>query len=393
MCRGQVPLSLRDAIAQGLSSNPSSAISRARIDQAEGQKRQAGLSPNPRLYLQTEDVRWSGNPPFSYWHSTEDYAYIGQTFEIGGKRTRRVEVASADVHASQLEDELVRRQIQAQIIGAYWAAAGAARMRDLYQRDLRIYQEDEEYIRNRVREGVAVEVDLMRIQIERDRVRIQALNAARDYEQATVNLYRAMGRSDFPETTLTDALDRFAAVTVPGIESVLRARPEERMSQTAIARAEAELRLQRADAKPDPEVFGGYKRDVNVDTLYAAVQIDLPLRNRNQGNIGSAEAEVRIARKDLNRTEANIRAEFTAATRAYQIQQDAVSRLPRTRAIAEETVRLARAAYREGGIDLLRLLDAERSGIDFELQYLQNMVQLKQATANLQLASGEELQP
>ncbi len=393
LCRGQVSLSLHDAVVEGLANNPSAAISRERVDQAQALKTQAALKPNPRLYLQTEDIRWWGNPAFSYWHATEDYAYLGQVFETGGKRARRIDVASADVHASELQDNLVKRQLQATIIMNYWTAAGAAQLRDLYQRYLRTYQEDEDYIRNRVKEGVTPEVDLMRIQIERDRVRVQSINAARDYERASVELYRAMGRTDFPETTLTDPLDKPVQIPLPDIQTVLADRLEDHVSRQAIARAEANLKLQQANAKPDPEALAGYKRDVNFDTLYAALQIDLPVRNRNQGNIGSAQAELSIAKSNLYRTDANIRADFASALREYQLEQSTVSQLPQTRATADETVRLARAAYREGGIDLLRLLDAERSRIDFEIQSWQNLVQLRQGILNLQMAAGTELLP
>lgn len=394
VCQGQAPLSLQNALTQALANNPSLDVSRGRIHQAEAQRKQAGLSPNPRLYLHTEDIRAWDRPAFSYWHSTEDYAYLGQIFETGGKRARRIDVAATDVRDTQLRQELLERQIRAQVSTNYWAAAGAARIRDLYGQYLRTYDEDVEYIQNRVKEGVTAEVDLMRIRIERDRVRVQVMNSSRDYDRALVELYRAMGKSDFPPTTLTESLDRApSGLLMPDMKEALSARPEGKISQEAVARAEANLKLQRANAKPDPEAFVGYKRNMIYDTLYASLQIDLPIRNRNQGNIGSAQAELQIARANVAVTEANIKADLTGAIRSYRDEKDLVDRLPATHSESLETVRLARAAYREGGIDLIRLLDAERTEIDFEMQYLQSLVQLRQSIVNLQIASGADLQP
>lgn len=48
--------------------------------------------------------------------------------------------------------------------------------------------------------------------------------------------------------------------------------------------------------------------------------------------------------------------------------------MPNTLTTAQETERLARAAYREGAIDLLRLMDAERNRIDVETQYYRALV-------------------
>src|SRR6266566_9036317 len=89
---GQAPLTLADAVSQALAGNPRLAIASARIGVAEGLRKQAGLSPNPRLILQLENTRLWENPPFSYPRDTASYAFVAQTFETGGKRTRRVEL-------------------------------------------------------------------------------------------------------------------------------------------------------------------------------------------------------------------------------------------------------------------------------------------------------------
>ena len=63
--------------------------------------------------------------------------------------------------------------------------------------------------------------------------------------------------------------------------------------------------------------------------------------------------------------------------------------LPNMRQQAEETVHISRAAYREGGTDLLRLLDAERSRLDTELLYFRTLSQFQQSVVNLQAAVGQ----
>ena len=55
---------------------------------------------------------------------------------------------------------------------------------------------------------------------------------------------------------------------------------------------------------------------------------------------------------------------------------------------AEETARIAAAAYREGGTDLLRLLDAQRLQLETQLVYVQALVDYRLAVANLETAMG-----
>ena len=242
-----VPLGLHEAVGQALASNAALAASRGRVEQARGQKKQAGLAPNPRLYLQTEDVRWWGSAPFSYANSTEEYGYVGQVIETAGKRGKRVGVADADLHGTELQDDLFRRRLVAQVSIDYWIAASAARIRDLYREDVKTYDEDVRYLADRVREGMAAPVDQMRLEIERDRISMQSANAARDYEQALIELYRAMGRSDAPaDVKLSSQLER------PHRGKTFASRPDQGRSKSQTAACQRQARpgsLRRLQAK------------------------------------------------------------------------------------------------------------------------------------------------
>lgn len=385
-------LTLEQAVQEALRVYPQAAFADARVAEASGQQTQAGLRPNPRMTLQTEDIRPSSpGLPFSFVDSTEDYFLLAQVIETGGKRGRRVDVANAALGASEIEREQVRRQIVAQVSRAYWIAVAARRVRELADQNLRTYEEDVTYSSNRVKEGVAAEADLMRIEIERDRARSSLLTAAREVDQTAVQLFRAMGRMDFATVQLTGSLEDTGAVALPDVTRALAMRTEMRIAQRENQRAQADLRLQRADAKPDPEAFVGYKRNIGLDTAYAAMQLDLPVRNRNQGNIASAAARTREAEANLRMVELSVRAELEAAQREYLAERQLLQDLPRTVTRAEESERLARAAYREGALDLLRLLDAERSRIQIQVEYFRALADLQQSVVNLQLASGEKL--
>jgi cobalt-zinc-cadmium efflux system outer membrane protein len=200
-----------------------------------------------------------------------------------------------------------------------------------------------------------------------------------------------MGKREFPPTRLTDALENIGQVTLPELTRVLQVRPELQVARQAVAEAEANIRLQKANSKPDPEAIVGYKRNGAFDTLYGAVQINLPVRNRNQGNIASAQARLRIAHANLNTIETNVKADVEAAIRAYRDVRALLDILPDTLSRATEAERLARAAYREGGIDLLRLLDAERSRIQAQAEYNRALTDLRQSIIGLYLAGGGNL--
>jgi len=65
-----------------------------------------------------------------------------------------------------------------------------------------------------------------------------------------------------------------------------------------------------------------------------------------------------------------------------------VTTLEPLRQHAQNIAEIAQGAYAQGGTDLLRLLDAQRSRREAELAYVQGMVAYQQSIANLQAAEG-----
>jgi cobalt-zinc-cadmium efflux system outer membrane protein len=215
---GQVRLTLAEAISRALTGSARLATASDRIGIAEGLRKQAGLSPNPRLIFQLENTRFWGNTHFSYPHDTASYAFIAQTFETGGKRDRRVELATENIRGSELELQLQRHQIASRVSSAYWAAAGAARVRDLLQQEVAGFERLVQLNRDRVREGAAPEVDLLRMEVERDRLASLARTAAQDAERTRIALFREMGSLEFPPVVFADALEQTRPVGSPTVK-------------------------------------------------------------------------------------------------------------------------------------------------------------------------------
>jgi cobalt-zinc-cadmium efflux system outer membrane protein len=203
-----------------------------------------------------------------------------------------------------------------------------------------------------------------------------------------VALFREMGKSEFPAVLLTEALDGLKVIEID-LPGALDRRPEMRLAHQAIEQAQANWRLQRANAKPDIDTQLGYKRTLGFDTLYAAVQIPLPVRNRNQGQIAAAEGELKAAEANLKAAEAQIRADVQIAATDYEARRRLVTETLRPmREEAGEVSRIAQAAYREGGFDLLRLIDSERARLEAEILYARTLAEYQQSAVALQIALG-----
>lgn len=381
------------AQATAQAGHPLLAAMRGRVEAARGAVRQSALRLNPRLNLQTENARIPNSPqPFVFGRDTDNFVFLQQTFETAGKRDRRMEVAGLALARAEAELEIERRRILTRVGLAYWAAAGAQALLGLLEESRKNFQQIVEYHEVRVREGAMAESDLLRVRLEADRIALAANNASLELQRARIQLYREMGQGEFPEARLAGALDlREDRLIDARVEEALVRRKEIDLARTAVAEARARLALQQAAARPNVDGLFGYKRATGFDTVIAGLQVDLPFLNRNQGNIESAAAEVRVAEANLAATEALVRAEVQTARAEYLLRRNQVREfLNRFRSQAAETSRIALAAYRLGGADLLRLLDAERLRIEVEVQngrslaeYRQSIVQLESALGNL----------
>jgi outer membrane protein, heavy metal efflux system len=385
----QTPLSVVDAVSQALANNPRLAVAAARVGVAQGLREQAGLAPNPRLIFQLENTRAWGNPSFSYPQDTATYAFVAQTLEMGGKRNRRVELAAENVRSSQLEVQLQQRQIASRVRTAYWSAAGAARVAHSLEAEVTSFERVVQFHRDRVREGAAPEVDLLRIEVERDRLASLARSAHEEADRTRIALFREMGMREFPPVEFTEVLEQVHPVVPLAPSEVLEQRIEMALAREAVEQARANLRLQQANAKPDPDLHLGYERISGFDTVYLAAQIPLPVRNRNQGQIEAALADLRAAEASVTATEAGIRAEVETAARDYDARQKLLNETLRPMLErAGEVYRIVDAAYRETGTDILRLLDAERTSIDTEVMYTRGLSELQQSAVALETAQG-----
>ena len=180
-----------------------------------------------------------------------------------------------------------------------------------------------------------------------------------------------------------------ARATRQTVETALVHRPEILIGRAHVERARANVALQRSLARPDVTPYLGYKRNNAFHTLIGGFSISLPVRDKNTGRIEEALAQVRRREADLRAVEARIGAEVAAALETVRRRQE-ILRLMETGMLdrARETSRIAQAAYQEGGVELLEVLDAQRAQNEISLFYSRSALDYQLSWVDLETASG-----
>ena len=389
-------LDINRAVEIALSNNPALQAASARTRGALGLERQAGLRPNPSFTFETENIRFWGSPEIDASQELDVFAYMSQPLEWRGKKARRVEVAAQDVKISEIESKGLQWRIRQGVRQAFLRALLAQKQLEIMQENGRYFDQVVEYHRARVEQGAMPEADLIRSQLERERLTVAEQAAAADAERGRIMLVKAMGvagyRTDFRLTDAPPALESTGPLNLQAMMERARANsPEVTLAEAEIERAKAQLALQLSQAKPDWAVTFGYKRTMGYNTLLGGLLVPLPLFNRNQGNIlqGGAEVEGFQSTKQVAvaAVESSVLSALAAVRRRHATIQDLQKGMIER---AEQFWRISLAAYQEGGADLLRLLDAQRVRNEVQLLFTTTEMEYRISMAELESAVGEE---
>ena len=177
------------------------------------------------------------------------------------------------------------------------------------------------------------------------------------------------------------------------IPSSSRAPPSSAPNQAVVA-AEAQLRSARREVVPDLTLRAGeqwnnelIRQNPNVATgaqSFASASIDLPLWNRNQGNIAAAQAAVNAAQAEAQRVRLALRQSAAPLVEQYNIAAAQSSRyksdlLPR----AQRAYELYRDRYRQMAAAYPQVLVSQRTLFQLQLAYIQSLGELWQSSARL----------
>ena len=146
---------------------------------------------------------------------------------------------------------MIRRQIVENVKRLYWAARGAQEIRDVLKATVENFQSVVDYHSAQFSIGAIPEQDLLRIQLESERLKIDANLAVVEATRDRVELQKEMGQTDFPELILTEPLDSNKTPIPPlNIQLALAQRVEVRVANAALEEAQAKAKLEDVSARP-----------------------------------------------------------------------------------------------------------------------------------------------
>jgi cobalt-zinc-cadmium efflux system outer membrane protein len=397
---GAVTISLDEAIQMAIQHNHNLMAARTTIQQNEAEETTANLRPNPVLLGDSQFLPIFQPSQFSadYLDNTAQFDLgVSYLFERGKKRQHRLQAArdQTAVTRSQVADN--ERSLTFSVASMFINVELAESTLELANQDLKSFQDTVDIAEVRYKAGDIGENDLLKIKLQLLQFQTDVSAAQLARVQGLSDLRQLLGyESIAPDYDVAGAFDfQPLAGSLEGFQSkALLNRPDLRAAHLGVTAADSQLELQRAIGKKDVTGQLSYTHLGYINDVSLFGQIQMPIFDRNQGEVARAGFAITQAREQERFASGQVLTDVRDAFEGVH-SNDQIIGLYRSGYLkqAQDSRDISEFAYKHGAASLLDFLDAERSSRAIQLSYRQALASYLLALEQLREAVGTRSLP
>lgn len=361
----------------------------AAVHVSAGLARQAGLWPNPSIGYEGEQIRGGS------FGGGEQGGFVQQTVVLGGKLGLRRNVFEQQKKENEIAIQEQQLSVRGGVHVQFYSALARLRIVEVQRKLLDVANDAAATAHQLANVGQADAPDVLQAEVEAEQAKLEFLQAQREYIQSYAELAAVAGEPHLALALLKGDLDHPPAIdTDRYLDDLLQNSPSIKRAQQSALRADAELTRNKREAIPDLNVRAGVQQNqeilessmkpVGVQS-FATVGIQIPLFNRNQGNVEAAKAVVERERAEVDR----IRLQLLQTAQPL-LQQYLTSRMEeeryRTQLIprAQRAYELYLGKYRNMAAAYPSVIVSQRTLFQLENSYAQALGELWTTAIQLQ---------
>ncbi len=389
LTNAQTPLSLQDALSLALKNNPFYKIEKYNLDIAKTAVTTAGLHTNPSLSVSSIIVPTSkyyspGSGFFSPENRQMNYQ-VSKVFQVGGQLKYKIQSAKSDLILAGSN------------LGAYeWNLLSevASKWLDIWYAGEKLNLIDQAKMNSdtllkvnqiRLKNQVITTTEYSRTLINDEQYRLMQLSALQELKSSNNNLALLLGIND---PIIINKKEQWFPVLLPQnydtlLHIALENRKEILIGKNLSDKAKIDVALQKAIAKPQPEVGVNYSPQNKVPYVGLSVAIPLPFSDRNQGEIARAKIAVNQADAQISAYVLQITKEVRNAYDEYITNKISWNKYRELNTKSEEVLKTVKMSYLKGGTTILDYLEAERTWFEMQSQYYEAMYNFRKSYLQL----------
>ncbi len=393
-------ISLDQAIDLALAHNHSLKASRTMILQNQAQEITANLRPNPILGLDTQFIPFF-SPQYFTGNNTDQIQQfdvgLSYLFERGGKRQHRLQAARDQTAVTRAQVSDAERTLAFNVGQQFVAVLLAESTLQFAMEDLKGFQQTVDISETQFKAGFIGEGDYLKIKLQLLQFQTDVSSARLAKVQALVSLRQFFGYDAVPADY--DVIGDLAYQAVPiKLEDLqaraLRERADFHAAELGITAAQSQIALAKANSKVDVTGTYDFSHVSGETTGSIFASFDLPIFNRNQGEIARTKYALTQAQEQEQAASDTVLSDVANAYEAVKSNDEVVQLyVGGYLKQAKDSRDISEYAYKRGAASLLDFLDAERSYRSTQLAYRQALASYMTALEQLKEALGSRNLP
>ncbi len=365
------------------------------IEVAEAQVEQARLWNNPYFIWNAEMYNFAKNTYFQM--NNQILVQIEYVFSVTGKRINAIKQANLSKEIASLAFNDVVRGLIAEYSNAYYTLNELQEKEAIYQKTIAQFQDVIELSELKLKLGVSSENDLIRLKTEYLSLN-SVLNAIKNERIKTESELKTMLNLGGDVNLETQKVNYKIANNLNAtylLDSAKVYRPDVKMAEKNIQLNELIYKGQKKLAYPDMKLgYQPFDKGSNHVRPYAGMvfELDLPIFNRNQGNISAARVQIEQSKHMFNYVSKELENQINAAyfnlinvknTHA-QFTDDMLQKM-------DELSINAKANYEKRNISLLEYIDHQRAYVENKMNWIEANTQFYQSINTIHFVVGKEI--
>lgn len=396
---GPVRITLGQAIQLALAHNPTIRATQTLIQQSQADEITASLRPNPVF---TYDDLFVPLIPDQFNSTninniTEFDIGASYTWERGHKRQARMRAAYDQTAVTRDQVRNASRILTFDVAREFIGGLLAKSELQLAKRDLGSFEKTVATSESRYKAGAISEGDLLKIKLQLLQFQTDVSSARLGLVQSLASLRELIGYQAVPANYTIAGQLAYTPVHANKEDLqllALKQRPDWRAAERGVTAAHSMYALARANGKRDLTTSLYYTHVSGLNTASFIANIEIPIFNRNQGEI--ARTHSAITQADEQRQAAE-QAVMTGVGNAFEGLKTSgeVVQLYESGYLQEarDSLNISQYAYMRGAVSLLNFLDAERSYRSIQLSYRGALANYMLSLEQLREAVGTRILP
>jgi len=388
-------ISLDQAIELALAHNHALIATRTLIFQNQAQETTANLRPNPVLGADAQFI-----PIFSPSDFSKDDLDLAQQFDLGlsylfergHKRQSRLQAARDQTAVTRAQVTDAERALTFNVGQQFVSVLLAESTLQLALEDLKSFQTTVDISESQFKAGAISEGDYLKIRLQFLQFQTDVSSARLAKAQALISLREMLGYNAVPPDydVIGDLAYEPLKANLEDLQAkALKQRPDFQAAVLGVTAAQSQIRLAKANGKVDVNGTFDYTHTSGQNTASIFASFELPIFNRNQGEIARTGYALTQAQESQLSASDTVLSDVGNAYEAIR-SNDEIVQLYTSGYLkeAQDSRDISEYAYKRGAASLLDFLDAERTYRAAQLAYRQALASYMTALEQLREAVG-----